>query len=105
MNKITGTIKVINTHKKGVKIIKSTSDFFSSEIYVNNDDINGILTIGKPTPMFDGKTIKTQPLSIGYKFVFYCGELQEIEYEFDDDSNEDEIYIYYREINEEMKKH
>jgi hypothetical protein len=103
-NRISGKIKVVNSKLFGVKKIISDSCIFKSEVYVNNDVVNGVLTIGKPTPMYEGKTIKTLKCLGGYKIELRCDELQEVEYEFDEESNDDEIYIYYRELNNNKKK-
>jgi len=97
MKSLLGTIKIKNTIKYGVLNFKSSSDFFNSKVYLEHDVDNGILKFIKPTEMFDGKTIKTTRLKNYFKFDMYVDvSVADGEYNFEEESNEDEVLIYYK---------
>ena len=96
--KITGSIKIGSTGRNRIKWICSDSLFFNERIYYKHNEAKGLLIFGKPTLTFTGKTIKPYKRSKNI-FIFQAiiDNIPDGEYCFNEESNEDEIYIYYRE--------
>ena len=100
--KQSGSLRIGSTCRNRVKLIYTKSKFFKERVYYKHDEENGILIFGKPTMMFSGTTVKPiirNPDS--YIVQITCSGIPDGEYYFDEESTEDEIYIYYRDQNKE----
>jgi len=88
-------IYIDDTVRTRIKIIRSKSDFFSSVIkYKVTDDC---IIFEKPTSMYNGETIKPKKDKSGWwRFQIEAEEVPMKKYDFEDESNEDSVIVYYR---------
>ena len=101
--KISGSLRIGSTARNGVKWVYSNSLFFKGRVYYKQDEVKGILIFGKPTLTFIGKTVKPFNQSKNtFLFQIRIDDIPDGKYYFDEESTEDEIYIYYREQNKAL---
>ena len=92
---VSGSIFVENTYRPHIKQIRSKSNFFIDPISYKVTDEEIIFT--KPTQMYNGKTIKPQKGNSGWwHFQIVAEEVPMKKFDFDDESTEDCVRIYYR---------
>ncbi len=103
--KITGSLRIGSTARNRVKLIYSNSPFFNNRVYYKHDEAKGLLVFGKPTMMFSGKTVKPINRSKGKHLIqITIDGIPDGVYFFDEESNEDVIYIFYRDQNQNRNK-
>ena len=101
--KITGSLRIGSTARNMIKWVYSNSPFFNGRVYYKQDEVKGILIFGKPTLTFAGKTVKPFNRSKNtFLFQIRVDDIPDGKYIFDEESNEDKIYIYYREQNQAL---
>ena len=88
-------IYVENTVRTHIKNIRTKSDFFSSAIkYKVTDDS---IIFEKPTTMYNGETIKPKKGKSGWwTFQIEAEDISMKRYDFEEESNEDYVIVYYR---------
>lgn len=94
-NEDTNCIYIEDTVRTHIKNIRSKSSFFESEIkYKVTDDC---IIFEKPTSMYNGETIKPKKDKIGWwRFQIEAEDISMKRYDFEDESNEDSVIVYYR---------
>ena len=88
-------IYVDDTVRTHIKNIRSKSNFFESEIkYKVTDDC---IIFEKPTSMYNGETIKPKKSKNGWwLFQIEAEEIPMKKFDFEDESTEDCVIVYYR---------
>lgn len=94
-NEDVNCIYVDDTVRTHIKNVRSKSNFFDSEIkYQVTDDC---IIFEKPTSMYNGETIKPKKSKNGWwLFQIEAEEVPMKKYDFEDESTEDCVIVYYR---------
>ena len=94
-NEDVNCIYVDDTVRTYIKNIRSKSNFFNSEIkYQVTADC---IIFEKPTSMYNGETIKPKKSKNGWwLFQIEAEEVPMKKYDFEDESTEDCVIVYYR---------
>jgi hypothetical protein len=92
---VSGSISVQDTYRPHIKQIQSKSIFFSTEIKYKVTE-NEII-FEKPTPMYNGNTVKPQKMKSGWwSFQIVAENVPMKKFDFDEDSTDECVIIYYR---------
>lgn len=91
---VTGTISVTNTPRKHIKSIRTKAAFFKESFIYKVQD--GCLVFRKPTLGYIGKLHTPQCNNTTCYFQIVCDDLPIGTFEFDEESTEDCVMIYYK---------
>jgi hypothetical protein len=92
---VSGSISVQDTYRPHIKQIQSKSNFFSTPIKYKVTE-NEII-FEKPTPMYNGNTVKPQKMKSGWwSFQIVAENVPMKKFDFDEDSTNECVIIYYR---------
>lgn len=88
-------LSVQNTNRAHIKQIQSKSKFFSEPIKYKVTESEIIFE--KPTPMYNGRTVKPQKMQSGWwSFQIVAEDVPMNKFAFDEDSNNECVIICYR---------
>jgi hypothetical protein len=92
---VSGSISVQDTYRQHIKQIQSKSNFFNSRIKYKVTESEIIFE--KTTPMYNGNTVKPQKRKSGWwSFQIVAENVPMKKFNFDEDSTDECVIIYYR---------